>query len=213
MRHEIIGTGSRGNCVVINDAVAIDMGVPYKAISKHAKSLKIIFLTHSHFDHFRGSTVSALAADRPALRFAAGEWLAKPLVECGVKKASIDILEPGRPYSFGGVAAEPFRLFHSVPNMGYKLTIGGERMIYATDTGSLDGIEAKDFDYYFIEANHTEKEISERIAEKLREGKYPYEQRARENHLSKEKADDFIYGNIGQNGIYVYLHTHFGLTI
>ena len=198
---------------MIEGTVAIDMGVPFSAVAKHLKTLRIVFMSHEHSDHFNKSTIKKLAYEKPLLRFACGEWLAKPLAGCGVKKANIDILESGRRYSFGQIAAEPFGLYHPVPNMGWKLEIGGERALYATDTARMDHVEARDFDYYFIEANHTEEEIEGRIAEKLRNGEYPYEQRARDSHLSREKADEFIYGNIGPNGVYVYLHTHDGLAM
>ena len=213
MKYEIIGTGSKGNAAVIAGHILVDCGVSYSRLKKYAGDLKIVFLTHAHGDHFNKTTIKNLASDKPNLRFACGEWLAKSLLDCGVSKSKIDILESGCEYSFGHIIAEPFALTHNVPNVGYKLTVGGERLIYATDTGSLDGIAAKNFDLYLIEANHTEREIESRIAEKLRSGEYPYEQKARENHLSKEKADDFIYDNIGQNGSYVYLHTHDGIII
>jgi len=80
-------------------------------------------------------------------------------------------------------------------------------MIYATDTNTLDGITAKDYDLYMIEANYTDEEMAERIAKKLELDIYPYEYEVMNNHLSKEKCDNFIYSNIG-NGEYVYLHQH-----
>ena len=213
MKYEIIGTGSRGNAVVIEKYVLIDCGVALTRLKEHMNNLKLVLLTHKHQDHFKKSTIKSLAFERPSLRFICGEWLAKNLVECGVRKSNIDILESGRLYDLGAVKIEPIQLLHDVLNFGYKLHIGNEKMIYATDTGSLDGVTAKDFDLFMIEANHTENEIESRIEEKLRNGEYPYEEKARYNHLSKEKADDFIYGNIGQKGVYVYLHTHDGIII
>jgi phosphoribosyl 1,2-cyclic phosphodiesterase len=213
MKYEIIGTGSKGNAVIINNYIMIDSGVAYARLKEHVDNLKLVLLTHQHQDHFKKSTISALSSDRPTLRFACGEWIAKSLVDCGVRKTNIDILQDGRLYNFGAVKIEPIRLFHDVKNFGYKLYIGDEKMIYATDTSSLDGVVAKDFDLYMIEANHTEKEIESRIVEKLRAGEYSYEQKARDNHLSKEQADNFIYENIGEKGVYIYLHTHDGIII
>ena len=83
-------------------------------------------------------------------------------------------------------------------------------MIYATDTNNLNGITAKNYDLYMIEANYIDSEIQERIQEKKEAGEYIYEYQALRNHLSKAKADDFIYKNIGENGVYVYLHEHKG---
>ena len=59
-----------------------------------------------------------------------------------------------------------------------------------------------------VEANYTEEDIKRRIKEKSEHGKYAYEYEVLQNHLSKEKCDNFIYQNIGANGQYVYLHGH-----
>jgi hypothetical protein len=72
----------------------------------------------------------------------------------------------------------------------------------------LNGIEARHFDLYLIEANYTKAEIKERISAKKEAGEYIYEKRVLEHHLSKEKCDDFIYANIDSAGEYVYLHGH-----
>lgn len=211
MRYDIIASGSRGNAVIIENSIMIDCGVPMSRLREQVRGLKLVLLTHEHKDHLNPSTVKTLAFERPSLRFSCGEWLVKILVDCGVKKSNIDVLQGGRRYGFGICEVEPFELRHSVRNIGYKLFIRGKKLIYATDTSSLDGVTAKDFDVYMIEANHTEREIAERIASKLRNGEYSYEFKARENHLSLEKSLDFIYNNIGQNGKYIFLHQHRGV--
>lgn len=48
MKYEILATGSKGNCTIINDEIAIDMGIPYKKIHPYAKRLKLVLLTHIH---------------------------------------------------------------------------------------------------------------------------------------------------------------------
>lgn len=48
MQYEVIATGSRGNCVVLNNSIAIDMGVPFKALSNIYKKLNLVLLTHIH---------------------------------------------------------------------------------------------------------------------------------------------------------------------
>ena len=102
-------------------------------------------------------------------------------------------------------------LHHNVPNCGYKLKIGGEKIFYATDTNDLDGIEARSYDLYMIEANYEDSEIMERISEKKLNGQYAYEYQVLQNHLSKQKADDFIVKNAGVNSRFVYLHGHGGV--
>ena len=102
----------------------------------------------------------------------------------------------------------PVPLFHNVPNCGYKVHLGLERVFYATDTGTLDGIEAPYYDLYLIEANHTQTEIEERIRAKAESGDFIYETAAQQNHLSQERALEWLAQNIGQHSKYVFLHQH-----
>lgn len=48
MKYDIIATGSAGNCVVINDNIAIDMGVPFRRIRPYVEKLRLVLLTHVH---------------------------------------------------------------------------------------------------------------------------------------------------------------------
>lgn len=208
MNYNIIATGSDGNAVVLNGNILIDCGVAFKSLISVYRNLSVVLLTHIHSDHFKTSTITRLAYERPRLRFCCCPWLAEALVKAKVRKKNIDILEPGSTYDYGFAKIEPVELHHDVPNCGYKIRIGNERVFYATDTGHLDGIEALDYDLYMIEANHKQDEIIEKIRQKKADGIYPYEQEVILNHLSKEQADDFIAANAGANSKYVYLHQH-----
>lgn len=205
--YNIISTGSKGNAVVINDFILIDCGVSFKALSAVYKDIKIVLLTHIHSDHFKKSTVKKLAKERTTLRFACCEWLVNDLIGCGVEKENIDVLLIGKKYAYNGFELVPIKLYHNVPNCGFKLYFGNEKMIYATDTYTLDGISAVGYDLYMIEANYEDEEIQERIKTKKEQGLYAYEYDVLNNHLSKAKCDDFIYKNI-INGEYIYLHQH-----
>ena len=207
--YEIISTGSHGNAVLLNDYILVDCGVSYKALQPYIKALRLVLLTHAHGDHFNRATIRRLAYERPALRFGGGAWLAQALIESGVGKDRIDILSTGRSYRYGDDKVIPVPLQHNVPNQGYKIHFGsGKKAIYATDTSTLAGITAKDYDLYMIEANYEDEEIVKRIHDKVKGGEYAYEINAVQNHLSKEKCDEWIYKNIGSNGVYIYMHQH-----
>lgn len=208
MNYNIISTGSKGNAVIIENIILIDCGVSYKALKEVSQNIKIVLLTHIHKDHFNSSAIRKLANDRPSIRWLCGRWLLDDLLACGVNKKQIDIVEFGVGYDYGILKIYPVPLVHNVPNVGYKVFMNGKKLFYATDTGSLDGIEAKDYDLYMIEANHSSDDILMRINDKKNNGGYIYELEAIKNHLSLEKANDFIYSNIGKNGRYVYLHMH-----
>lgn len=211
MDFNIISTGSKGNAVILNDEILIDCGVPYKAIKPYVKGLKLVLLTHIHSDHFKPETIRKLANERPTLRFGCGVWLLSSTVACGVPKWRIDLYTPNLKNRYtDGLSLAMIPLTHNVPNCGYKIEIDGEKLFYATDTNSLDNVTAKDYDYYFIEANYEDNEIQERIREKEENGDYAYERQVLNNHLSKQKADDFLAQNAGINSQFIYLHGHEG---
>lgn len=217
MTYDILATGSSGNAVVINGEILIDIGVPLKKLrgSGYIKNLKLVLLTHEHGDHFNAATVRALHKERPTLRWCCCEWMVSHLIEAGVDERSIDFTRPTEPgessraliYNNFAIV-DPVHLSHDVPNCGWIILQNHERLFYATDTGTLDGIEAKNYDLYLIEANHTQAEIEARIAEKLAQGEFVYEYRAARNHLSQEQALDWLAENAGPNSRYLFLHQH-----
>lgn len=217
MTYNIISTGSQGNAVIINDSILIDCGVPWKMLKPYAKQLKLVLLTHQHGDHFRPGTVRALHQERPTLRWCCCEWMVGPLLESGVDKRVIDVVETNDPertsraliYSnLTIVSPEPIP--HNVLNCGWHIRTGGEWLFYATDTSTLDGVEAKNYALYMVEANHEKAEIEARIAEKQATGEFSYEIAAAKNHLSREQAEDWLYKNMGPSSQYIFLHQHGG---
>lgn len=220
MTYDILATGSSGNAVVINGEILIDCGVSMKKLreSGYIKNLKLVLLTHAHGDHFNTATVRALHKERPALRWGCCEWMVPHLLEAGVDKRVIDVLsagyeigyKPDRSIGSDAVVAtvRPEPLVHDVQNCGWHIQIGKKNLFYATDTSTLDHIEARNYDYYLIEANHTRAEIEASIAEKRARGEFAYETRAAQNHLSQEQALEWLARNAGPNSRYVFLHQH-----
>lgn len=209
MTFNIISTGSKGNAVVLDGRIMVDCGIPFKLLTPHIKHLRLVLLTHEHGDHFVPSTVRRLHQERPTLRWGCCEWMVPHLLEAGVDKRVIDVYKCGRTYLYpDDIQIRPESLTHNVPNCGYHIFDSWNRMFYATDTGTMDGIEAKGYDWYFIEANHTQADIASRAAEKQAAGQYAYEIKAAENHLSQEQALDWLYQNMGPKSQYVFLHGH-----
>lgn len=226
MTVDVVASGSSGNCCIINNEIAIDMGISMKKLreSGYVKTLKLLLLTHAHSDHFSAATVRTLHRERPALRIGCCEWMVEPLLNAGVDKRVIDVYEQNLPYIYGNnigtrdnssfVIRTSF-LFHDVKNCAYhifrfplKLSDYCEFLFYATDTGTLSGIKAKDYSYYLIESNHTEAEIAARIAEKQSRGEFAYEMRAAKYHLSHEQAMAWLAENAGPQSQYILLHQH-----
>ena len=203
MKFNILNSGSDGNGVIIEDIILIDCGISFKKLENYYKKLKIVLLTHKHSDHFNKVTIKKLAYERPTLRFACCEWLVDELVKCGVEKKKIDVLKIGKNYNYNAFIVEPIKLYHDVPQCGYKLKIGANKLIYATDTNKIDHIEAKNYNYYFIEGNYeNEEELHNRATDEY------YEKRVKETHLSKVQATEWLMKNMGENSKYIFMHEH-----
>ena len=203
MNYKIINTGSDGNATVIEDIILIDCGVSFKKLKEYYKQLKIVLLTHIHQDHFNKKTISKLAIERPTLRFVCCKWLAEELVKCGVNKKNIDIVEIKKKYNYGILKIVPVKLYHDVPNCGYRIFINAKKVIYMTDTKTLDGIIAKDYDLYLIEANYESKEeLNSRAVNEI------YKERVINTHLSKEYTSEWLMKNMGANSKYIFMHEH-----
>lgn len=210
MIYDIIATGSTGNCVLINNRIAIDMGIPFKKIEPYLHQIQLVLLTHEHGDHFRASTVAEISRQRPSVRWGCCQWMVQKLLDVGVPSHQIDLYKPHKWSVYGDLKVMPEELHHNVPNCGYHIVYSGEKLFYATDTGDLEGIKAKDYDLYLIEANHTKLEITQKILEKLKSGEYAYEYKAAENHLSREQATDWLLENVGPDSEFQFLHQHKG---
>lgn len=203
MNYNIINSGSDGNCTIINDIIAIDMGVSFKKLAPYVKNLELVLLTHCHCDHFNKKTIKRLAKERPLVRFACCSWLVEQLLELGIDKNRIDVCEIGKRYNYEKFQIIPIKLYHDVPNCGWRLFIGKEKLIYCTDTYTLEGIKAINYDYYLIEGNYeNEEELKNRAKDEY------YVSRVKHTHLSKEYARNWLLDNMGLKSVYEFMHQH-----
>jgi L-ascorbate metabolism protein UlaG (beta-lactamase superfamily) len=200
--YNIISSGSKGNCVIYLKSIAIDCGVPYSLIKSHINDLQIVLISHQHSDHLNISTMQKLAFERPGIRFGIGEFL-KPFFD-GIR--NVDILEAGKLYDYGTFQISPVKLFHDVSNFGYRIFKDDIKILHCTDSGHLQGIEAKNYDLYAIESNYDEETINELIASKEANGEFAYQKGVKNSHLSEQQARDFIFKNRGENSKVLRLH-------
>lgn len=203
MNYKIINTGSDGNCTIIDEEIMIDCGVSYSKLAPYINKVKLIILTHIHCDHFNKMTIRRIAKERPTLRFGCCEWLLQDLINCGVNLENIDLYTIGKKYDYGQFQLIPIKLYHDVKQCGYRVFKGGKKLIYATDTYTLDGIKAIEYDYYLIEGNYQdEAELKSRAKDSY------YESRVKRTHLSKEYATNWLLDNMGLNSVYEWMHEH-----
>lgn len=200
--YQVLSSGSKGNCVLYHNSIAVDMGVAYQMIKPYQSQLQIVLLTHVHGDHLNLATIKKLAFERPTLRFACGEFLTEYLQNI----KNVDILESGKIYDYGHFKVSPITLYHDVKNFGYRIFKEDHKTIHMTDTSHLDGISANNYDLYAIESNYNEDTIFESIKRKQDKGEFAYQTGAINSHLSEQQARDFIFKNKGENSKVLRLH-------
>lgn len=200
---KVINSGSEGNAVIYNNAIMVDCGVSLKALSEVKRSLKIVLLTHKHSDHLKIRTLQRLQAERPTLRVACGDFLLEEL-PC-IK--NIDVLQVGKIYDYGAFKVSPVKLYHDVPNFGWRIFLpNGQKIFHATDTVHLEGITAKGYDLYAIEHNYCEEYIQQAIEEARVNGEYTHAYGNINTHLSIQQARAFIEANRKESSEVLELH-------
>ncbi|EJU32237.1 beta-lactamase family protein [Capnocytophaga sp. CM59] len=181
----------------------VDCGVSLKSLQEVKRSLKIVLLTHKHGDHLKIRTLQRLQAERPALRIACGNFLLEEL-PC-IK--NIDVLQVGKIYDYGAFKVSPVKLYHDVPNFGWRIFLpNGQKIFHATDTVHLEGITAKGYDLYAIEHNYCEEYIQEAIEEARANGEYTHAYGSIKTHLSIQQARAFIEANRKESSEVLELH-------
>lgn len=205
-KYKIIASGSSGNCIIVNDIIALDVGIPFKKIEPYLNDLKLIFISHKHSDHMNLSTLRKINKLRPTIRFCVGEYLCDYLIESGIDKNNIDIVRHDRVYDYKMFKLSPIALIHDVFNYGLRLFINGEKMLYAVDTATLDHISAKGYNLYLIEANYDDEVLEQNLKDDLEKTGFSYNVRVKDTHLSIAQATEFIFKNASENSVYEFIH-------
>ena len=210
MTYEIIGTGSKGNAIVVNDYLLLDCGLSYKKIEKYLDKIKIIFISHKHSDHLNRATIRKISYEYPSIMFIVGNPLVAELMLCNVKSNRIITLPLEKWYDIGIFKVRLDYLIHDTPNDCIHIEFkDGTKLFYATDTTSLNHIEAKNYDIYFVEANYdTDEELEKRIKEAKEKGEFTYLERVKYTHLSALDALNWYDKNKGENSNVVFIHQH-----
>ena len=207
MKYEIIGSSSEGNCIVVEDVLMLDCGIIYNKIKKYLSKVKLIFISHVHFDHLLPTAIKKISYNYPTIKFLTGsEFVVNKLVECGVNKKNIYILKSGIKYDLGLLKVKLEELYHDTPNYALKCEINGKKMLYAVDTNRIDHIQAKNYNLYLIENNYQKDLLQEHIDNCENESMLYYLNRVPYTHLSSEQANSFLIENMGKYSNYEYIH-------
>lgn len=211
MKYEIIGSSSKGNCIIVEDFLMLDCGVSYKSIKDKLSKIKLIFISHSHSDHLNKKTIKQIAYNYPTIKFIVkSKNVICALALLNVDKRNIYVFKTNNWYKFESIGLEiKFSpLFHDVENYALHWKYKDKKGLYVVDTNRIDHINAKNYDLYLIESNYKEDILQKHIDDVSREtiGDLVYLTRVPETHLSYEKANDFLINNMGENSRFDYLH-------
>jgi phosphoribosyl 1,2-cyclic phosphodiesterase len=191
---KIIYSGSTGNAVLYFGKVLVDCGVPFAKIKPFLDGVKLILISHEHGDHFNGKTLKKIQFEYPNIEiFNAAQRIQGS--ETSVRR-----------FAIGNIKFAVFPLYHDVPNYGFCVEYMGKKVFHATDTACLDGITAKGYDYYCIEANYDEDVAKEVIAFKRSHSLFAHEIGSINSHLSIQQCESFFEANRGPESVLIKLH-------
>lgn len=131
-----VGSGSSGNCYVLqdeNEALVIEAGMKLieakKALGWNIAKVAGCVITHSHNDH------AGYAKDYESAGF---PLLALPEVIQAKRLNTAKAITIGKRYRMGGFDILPFPVMHDVPCVGFIITHKDTgRILFATDTYAL----------------------------------------------------------------------------
>ena len=200
--YNVLSSGSGGNCEIAFGSIMIDCGVPFSTVKPYLYVIQIILLSHWHSDHFNIATIKRICKERPSVRVACGEWM-KELVD-GIK--NVDCLDLGKWYDYGLFKIAIGQLWHEVPNCFFRIEKNGFKIFRATDTFTLEGITAYNYNLFCIEYNYDDETVMDVIKKQEDKGRFAHQRNSVNNHLSWQQAQDFIFKNASGDYEVIRLH-------
>lgn len=192
----VLASGSKGNCTYITDGTTrllIDAGLSCRRTEQELAKLgtsiadiNAILLTHEHIDHTYGLVTIERKFQIPVLANRSTAASVDVKLTTNITRFCKDNFDTG--FNIGNIDVLPFRIMHdAVCPVGYTLTVGGHRVSYVTDLGSVtDSVRQNVLgsELVILESNHD--------LEMLATGTYPPELQARirgkNGHLSNEQS-------------------------
>lgn len=162
---EAFGSSSKGNCYRIkssvnSDELLLDVGLPFKDVQRACKynfiNLLGAVVTHQHGDHSK-AVVDMLKLGHKIYMLRDTAQALHVLDE----RTWIEII-PKQSIKIGVFTVLPFELEHDVPNVGYLITDGEEKLLYITDTYYCK-YTFKGVHHILVECNHSYKILNKKV--------------------------------------------------
>lgn len=214
MKFCVLGSGSKGNCTLIESAetrILIDCGFSGKEIEKRLVSIgydpqtiSAILVTHEHNDHIAGVGVLSRRYQLPVF--------ANPATYNAAQKKlgrlfDFNPFSTGEPFRYNDLYIHPFAVSHDTADpVGFVCADEDHRVGYCTDTGRITKLIAhhlRSCHALILEANHDPY--------MLKNGPYPLalQQRIRSStgHLANRDALNFV-AELIENGLQQLVLAH-----
>lgn len=175
---KVIGTGSLGNMYLLNydnENLIIDLGMSYKDLLLNIDDINSIIgclIDHTHQDHLMPKTYDEIKG-------------------LGIKILTPTNTQIGKKYKLGSFEIIPLPCIHNVECRGYLIKVGGDTLLFATDTRLLPKVKNVKFDYFIIEVNYIEA-IREQVVLTDNESNGLHLNGIYKNHHSLESAVEYF---------------------
>ena len=198
MNYEIIGTGSKGNCVIVEN-IMFDCGVSAKQFNEiDLKKIKYVFLTHIHQDHIKKNNLKKLLTKDIFCNKEVFEKFKDVLSEA----KEVTIVD-NRVYRIDKYNVIGFEVLHDALTHGYSFIGKDISFLYCTDISRANELPDLKYDYIFLEANYDMNKLllaCEKSAKTRERAKRNY------RHLSKQDSLMYAINHLKENGKYIPLH-------
>ena len=175
---KVIGTGSLGNMYLLDydgEKLLIELGMPYKDLLLNIDNINSVVgavHTHEHIDHRLPKTYEE------------------------VKKIGLKVITPtntkiGKRYKLGSFEIIPLPAIHNVECRAYLIRVGGDTVLFATDTRLLPKVNNVKIDYFIVEVNYIER-IREQVVLSDNESNGLHLNGIYQNHHSLESAVEYF---------------------
>lgn len=184
--YEVIGTGSTGNAVRIRN-IMFDCGMPFKKMKDALYKVDTLLITHSHSDHIKEKTLTAIRKQFPRIRVYANWHVAQRFaVDVPIGTAEFELKN--------GAMVVPFYGEHDIPVTGYAVDFGDCKVIYATDTCKIENpVPDWKYDAVFLESNYDPQKLAVIGKQYQKTGYDPFVNAKR--HLSCTQCKAFYFGS------------------
>lgn len=165
--YDIIATGSTGNAVVITVKpvdtqpykILIDVGIPYKRLSKAMNEASFVFISHRHGDHLNKSAYNRLTLEHPRTTIITNQDVYEATLEKNLMSPEV-IVDDFQTFYLGDLKVTALPNEHGVQCHGWIFELNGEVLLYATDLSTTihyqDYLNENDLkvNYLLLEGNY-----------------------------------------------------------